>query len=144
MKIFISFVSVLLGFSVAQAAQDSVAVFLRADKVVVLINEQYNGRLQSFMNHLGVGTDLEALSVDQGMKLSCGRRTDAATCTFRFNPSALVKIEDKSIQAQASLADLNLPIVSDFEMSFESSREDKMTLKIQNGVLEVKASKRVL
>lgn len=144
MKFVLSFVSLMLSFSFASAAQDSVAVFLRAEKIVVLINEANNGRLQEWMNHLGLGTDLFAVSADENIRLSCGRRADVASCTFRLIPSASVKLNQKTVIAQASLAELQLPAVGNFEMSFASSREDKMTLKIQDGILQITASKRAL
>ena len=134
----------ILPFSISNAAQDSVAVFHRAEKVVVLINEQNQGRLQAFMDHVGDDTDTLIETPDQSMRLNCGRKYDAASCTFRFLPSAFVKIEEKTLHAHATLAELSLPELEHFEMTFESSREDKMTLRIQHGVLEVVASKRTL
>lgn len=144
MKFVLSFVSMMASFSFASAAQDSVAVFLRAEKIVVLINEAQRGRVHEWMNHLGLGTDLVAVSEDGNIRLSCGRKVDVASCTFRLNPSARVRLDGKTVTAQASLAELQLPAVGNFEMTFESSRADKMVLKIQEGVLTITASKRAL
>jgi hypothetical protein len=143
-SIFAICLFLILPFSISNAAQDSVAVFHRAEKVVVLINEQNQGRLQAFMDHVGDDTDTLIETPDQSIRLNCGRKYDAASCTFSFLPSTFVKIEDKSLQARATLSELSLPELEHFEMSFESSREDKMTLRIQDGVLEIIASKRVL
>lgn len=142
-SILLSFI-VIIGTSIAQAASDSVAVFHRPEKVIVLINEQHQGRLQSFMDHLDVQTDLDIQSLDGSVILSCGRRPDVASCTFTFYPSDLVRVGNKAADVAVPLTEMSLPELGNFEMSFESSREDKMTLQIQEGVLKVQASKRVL
>lgn len=144
MKPVILSLLVLISASFAQAAADSVAVFHRPEKVVVLINEQYQGRLQGFMDHFDVQNDLDVEAIDGSVLVRCGRKVDAASCTLTFYPSKQVRVGNKTLDAAIPLIEMNLPEVENFEMSFESSREDKMTLKIQDGVLKVQASKRVL
>jgi|GEM_PF-2667568 hypothetical protein len=144
MKALIS--SLILLFSVQTfAAADSVAVFHRAEKVVVLINDQgANSRLQQFMNALGADSKVQVESNESGIRVQCSRAADTASCTFAFFPSENVRIAPKNLDASTTLVDLGLKAISaeGFETSFESSREDRFTVKFNEHFIFFAASKR--
>lgn len=125
------------------AAADSVAVFHRPEKVVILINEagEY-GRLHEMMNAFGKKDSFIAQSADESIKIQCGRIIDAASCTFRFLPATGILISEKSLKARTLLTNLGLES-ENFEMIFESSREDKFVLKIIDGNINFFASKKI-
>jgi hypothetical protein len=144
-KIFsVIFLISLLPASALQASYDSVAVFHRPEKVVVLINEQNQGRLQAWMDHVGDEEDMLIEAPDKSIRLSCGRNREAATCTFTFLRSDVVQIGNKNLYVQIPLRDLRLPALENFEMKFESSREDRFVLSIENDMLLIRAQKRIL
>jgi hypothetical protein len=118
--------------SPAFAARDSVAVFLRPEKSVILINERgADSRLQNLFSALGAGTDLLWESEDQSIRLNCGRNQTAATCTIRLLPSANVSIEAKKVSAFAELRGVRA--WKETELTWESSRANVFTVKIFNG-----------
>ena len=130
--------------STAMAALDSVAVFHRPEKVIILINERgQSGRLHDMMNSFGKEDSFSALSADENIKIQCNRIIDAASCTFRFFPSEGIQIKEKTLKARTLLSNLNLES-ENFEMIFESSREDKFVLKVIDGNINFFASKRTL
>jgi hypothetical protein len=136
---------ILLPASALLASYDSVAVFHRSEKVVVLINEQDQGRLQAWMNHVGDEEDMLIEAPDKSIRLNCGRNREAATCTFTFLPSEFVQIgNNKTLYVEIPLEALRLPHLTAFEMKFQSSREDRFVLNIENDKLLVRATKRVL
>ena len=133
--------------SIAMAQSDSVGVFHRPEKVIVLINEgnqQATTRLSDMMDFLGVDSRFEALSSDQNIKITCARAYGAASCTFRFFPGKNSEITTKKLEASATLSDLNLQAEGSFEFYFESSMEDKFLLKIVDGNVAFSASKKIL
>ena len=122
----------------ALAHWDSVAVFLRPTKVIVLINERGSqARLQNFMSLLQAQTDFEYLSDDSSLKISCGRNETAATCTFRFLPGPLNQISSKSIETTIGSDKLNLPADQNFQMLFNNSNGDRFSLEIANGKIHL-------
>ena len=130
--------------STAMAASDSVAVFHRPEKVVILINERgETGRLHDMMNSFNVEDSFVTQNADESIKIQCKRMTDAASCTFRFFPATGIQIQAKTLKGETALTNLNLES-DDFEMSFESSREDKFSLKILDGNIIFSASKKTL
>ena len=132
-----------LGSFSAVAAADSVGVFLRPEKVVVLINERgMDGRLHQFMNQMGAGSELQVLSSDGSLKIECGRKTDAVSCTFRFFPSENTEIGQRFVKSEFAAAELPQALPTSFEMTFESSREDLFVLKAGGGSLSLFAKKR--
>lgn len=143
MKAIFSFALVFQFSILAQAAADSVAFFLNPEKAVVLVKEYGSqGRLQSFMDTFQADTQLVARNQDQSIRISCARSLRETSCTFGFAPGAFTHFGDKSLEAAQSLPDLNLPAAVDFEMSFESSREQRFDVKIEAGVLRLKARQR--
>lgn len=130
----------LLCANLVHAAADSVAVFHRPEKVVVLINENgANSRLQQFMNALSADHRVFWLSRDESVKFDCARNTQKVSCTFRFTPSRNVIIEGKRVLAETDAADLSkMP----FEMSFESSQEDRFQLRMTSEGIQFWAAKR--
>ncbi|UXR65158.1 hypothetical protein EZJ49_02710 [Bdellovibrio bacteriovorus] len=108
------------------AAADSVAVFHRAEKVGVLLNERAAyGRIQQFMDAMGAESRFRWLTADESVKIECAREDVRATCTIRFLPSEVVAIQGRSVKAFVATNDF--PQM--FEMTFESSMEDRFILK---------------
>lgn len=141
-QIAILFLS-LLATSSTFAAADSVGVFHRPEKVVVLINEDYRtSRLSQMMDALGLGESALLLSSDESIKIDCGRNTQAASCTFRFFPSAIVNVGNKNVEALVSATDLKLSQAPDFEMVFESSMADRFVMQVTGGKVYFFANKR--
>lgn len=141
MRSLIVIVLILIGFSIqAQAPADSVGVFHKPDKVIVLLNERgAYGRIQQFMDLIGDEDSLYWLSADESVKLQCARTNLEASCTFRFLPSALVEISGRGVRAFVTAEDLNK---SDFEMTFQSSMEDRLVMKMTAEGLSFWAGKR--
>lgn len=128
------------------AASDSVGVFYTSKKVVVLVNERgEEADLQNLIRRLGAGKDtFQALSQDKTIKLVCGRNTEAATCTFSFFPGENVKIDNRTVEARTTLKDLDLDLVDDITVNYESSMGDKFTLEVVNGDINFYGSKKPL
>ncbi|MBY0412680.1 MAG: hypothetical protein K2Q18_00870, partial [Bdellovibrionales bacterium] len=136
----------LITSAIAAEHTDSVGVFHRPEKVIVLINEGPYGtnRLSSFMDFLNVSDQLKAESLDKKIKLLCGRANGAASCTFTFFPGQDVIISAKKLEAKSTLSELNLKADGNFEFSFESSMSDKFNLKIDGDDITFKANKKQL
>lgn len=134
---------VTLGFAIRVQASDSVAVFHRPQKVVVLINERgASGRIQEMMNVLGVSEFFEIKSPDESVTGGCKRNETVATCTITFLPSEKVLIEPKKMQSTWSYEELKVSPRIDFEIAFESSQGDKFTLIMSKQTVQLSASKR--
>jgi len=120
----------------AFAVNDSVAVFLRPEKSVILINERgADSRLQNLFSALNADTDLLWESEDKSIRLNCGRNETAATCTIRLLPSQRVSIEARRVLASAELRGIQNP--KNAELTWESSRFNRFTVKIFNGRIEL-------
>lgn len=131
---------VLLFSNLAIAAADSVAVFHRPEKVVVLINENgAQSRLQQFMDALSADHRVFWVTRDESIKIDCARNTEKVACNFRFTPSRAVNIQDKSVFAETTAEELNK---STFQMAFESSREDRFLLTMTPEGIQFWAGKR--
>ena len=143
MKIkFIFITMTLLASFPAWSASDSVGVFLRAEKVVVLTKELSHNRLTGFMDAFHAGEKLFMDATTDGFKVVCRRDETKAACTFSFFPSPFVTIGPKRLQAEIPIQSLGTEVPSDFAMTFESSREDRCILELNNGSLKVLATKR--
>lgn len=126
------------------AARDSVAVFHRPEKVVVLVNESgRNSRLQNWFNNFGIQTDIYVTSSDKSININCGRNETAVTCNFRFLPSELNTFGERLVDSETTLADLQLSPQADSEISFESDRQDRFTITIANGRIHFHAEKKI-
>ena len=124
------------------AKWDSVGVFLRTDKVVVLINERGSqSRLQQFMNLVKAQNDFDYLSEDQGLKISCGRSETASTCTFRLLPSSEILIGPRSVETAFECGKLHLNPDDQFHMEFKNSNGDQFALEVTNGRVHLLATK---
>lgn len=140
---------ILLSLTASASAfprNDSVAVFHRPEKVIVQINEGYDGysRLSDMMDFLDVGNRFQATSTDQNIVISCGRNREAASCIFKFLPGNDIKISPKKLSAKANLKDLKLDAEGAFIFHFVSSMEDRFMVKIIDGVIFFEASKKVI
>ena len=142
----------------AAAARDSVGVFYKEDKVVILVNEDLGAsRLQSFFNALEerglllvepqTSDRYVFLSSDQTARIQCARSQAAASCTFRFLPSSMATIANRRIEAFVPAAEIygttsTANTAEDFEMTFESSMADLFNLKLAKDGLHIEARKR--
>ena len=118
----------ILLFSLASfAGSDSVAVFHRPEKVVVLLNEYgEKGRLHSMMDAWGAGKEL--FWQTEEFYLNCARASAGVTCTLRLLPLGSARIEAKD-----SYWEGNGPIAADFAVSFESSRGHGLEFSARSG-----------
>lgn len=140
MKFFVFLTSFLLSVT-ALASLDSVGVFHRPDKVVVLVTDNNpSGRIQEFMTALGTDELFIWKNSDQSISIRCGRSSREASCTFRFFPSESVQIENKSVNAFISAEEL---ASADFSIDFESSMGDRFILKNTAQGLNFEASKKI-
>jgi hypothetical protein len=132
-----------LSSSALGAHWDSVGVFLRPTKVVVLINERgSHARLQQFMNLVHAQTDFDFLSEDSSLKISCGRNESFSTCTFRFLPSPQNQISAKSVETVIDSAKLNLSSDQIFQMQFKNSNGDQFLLEVADGRVHLLGQKK--
>ena len=140
-------------FAQAGTGLDSVGVFYKEDKVVVLINEDRGApRLNSFFEALGARGLLAEpgryifVSKDDGVRIQCARGEITATCTFRFLPSSANLIADRTVESHLSSEELlgTAPVatIEDFEMSFSSSMKDRFLLRLTENGLAVTGSKK--
>lgn len=130
--------------------KDSVGVFHRPDKVIILVTERgLTSRLAQFMNlwnpSLNITQNPEAIiwqSPDQELTIRCFKNYDEHSCTFKLLPtSTFVEIH----VAQATLVDYplsGLGTVQDFEMEFKSSRDDHFRLVSTKDKITLEATKR--
>lgn len=142
-----------VGVSEAVAAKwDSVGVFLRPQKSVILINESRanswpGSKIHQLMDVMNVATDFAFLSQDESIKLSCGRNVNAAICTFRFYPSSGVRILGKEVEAKIALSDLELAGfrtvgVGALNLEFQNSNGDVVMILGDSSHLVITGRKR--
>lgn len=144
----LGFASIIGAQNTALASLDSVGVFHRPEKVVVLVSERgANTRLMNWMNAWSSERSFEILSEDESIRIQCGtNELLTTTCTFRLLPSRFVSIEKgssgKTADFDISLQNINRePLVHEFSMSFESSENHRFQISIENGILKALASK---
>lgn len=128
----------------ALAAWDSVAVFHRQEKVIVLINEDGQkglptSRLQNFIDLFKDTDSIRFLSESTGIRISCGRDLEVSSCTFRFTPGSNTLIEERAVSAHLSLnefSNLRMDIEFEgFEVSFLNSNGDRFRLWVDDQVM---------
>lgn len=127
------------------AQSDSVAIILRAEKVLIQINEAgSSSRLQSLFDVLGAESDFLLLSADKSVKLDCGRDARAATCVIRLLPSPSVNLGEKTLDSFVSWNDLRVvqAPVTEGSWMFESSRGDHLEIQVTTQGLRVFGNKR--
>lgn len=111
----------------AMSQKDSVAVFHRPEKVILLINDRgSNSQLQSLISDLGSSDVFVYESPEQHIQLRCGRNAEAASCTFRFNPGPGVIISPKRVYAQISPTPKLPPLISHY--TWISSQADQVII----------------
>ncbi|HEY1078987.1 MAG TPA: hypothetical protein VGE46_02785 [Bdellovibrio sp.] len=133
----------LLATVFAQASLDSVGVFHRPERVVVLINEDSrSSRLSQMMDSLNLSDRAQLISADGSIKIECGRTGRVASCTFRFLPSDLVVIGKKNVQAKVALENLKMYSEASFVMEFESAMQDRFIMQVSEGSVSFFAHKR--
>ena len=122
----------------AFAAQDSVAVFFKQDKVVVMIKDYPSaGRLQEFLSIVGSQQGFRYQSDDKMMRLECGQNPAEIVCTFGFEPTNGVQFIERGVQAMVPVESL-----APAEFTFVSSRGDSVRLRTGSGGIEVLAQKK--
>ncbi len=122
----------------SSAAQDSVAVFYKQNKVVVMIKDfASSGRLQAFLSVLGHEQGFRYQSEDQMMRLECGQNQAEAVCTFGFEPTSGVQFIARGVHAEVPMGPL-----PEAEFTFVSSRGDQVKLRTGMIGLEVTAQKK--
>lgn len=115
------------------AAADSVAVFHRPEKVVVLLNEHgAKGRLHAMMD--AWGADKELFWQTEEFYVNCARGKNGVTCTLRLLPVGQARIEEKESFWQGVG-----PNTGDFSVSFESSRGHGLEFGSKGGRLSFHA-----
>ena len=120
------------------ASQDSVAVFYKQDKVVVMIKDYpSSGRLQEFITIVGGPQGFRYQSDDKMMRLECGQNSAEAVCTFGFEPTVGVQFIARGVQALVPVESL-----AEAEFVFVSSRGDQVKLRTGTHGLEVIAQKK--
>lgn len=113
------------------SAWDSVAVFVRPEKSVVMIHEpKAGGRLKAFMKLLSNERNLLVTSPDDSIKIDCGLGEAIDSCVFRFLPSEQVQISKKEIRASLPIDSLESLLVS-----FKNSNGDYFELNASHGEL---------
>lgn len=128
--------------SQALAASDSVGVFYREDKTVVLINEHRGApRLQGLIESWGPESSFQFETKEGDVRIRCGTNTVDASCTFRFVPSQRVVFEPRQVKAFIPRHELPLEVLS-YEMAFESSMKDQFYLLISNEGLFIEGKKK--
>lgn len=139
---FIKFViPLVLLFSIqTQAARDSVGVFYSPEKVNILINERgMNQRLHQFMDAMG-WVDNHYWENETGtLKIHCAREDAKGVCVFTLKPSDVVNFKGKS--AEAHFAEPSFS-ASPYEMTFESSMQDKFFIKVEGSEVYIWAGKK--
>lgn len=145
MKLALFALSLLTLMSSAFATNDSVAFFYQPNEVGVLINDRtQTGRLDAFMRHFGAEDYLQGSTQSETIRFECGRGYFGISCVFKFYPAANVQIKDRSMLAQTSAQDMNLPANGAFEMSFASSMKDRFNFAIStDGVIRMEGSKKM-
>lgn len=143
MKLLILLFVHALFLSPLYASQDSVGVFYKPEKVIVLIEEKKVApRLNGFMNALSADNEFRYESYDKNLRIACGRNSEKAVCTFTVLPGALGKISHRKVEAFIPAIEFNFK--NDYEMSFESSMQDRFYLKINSEGLEFTGTKKTL
>ncbi len=146
MKLLALLLSLLLSTQLF-AANDSVGIFHRPEKVAILVNERGEGaRLQMLMDNLNAGKDLHVINEADSIMLTCGRIIDAASCTFSFlkGKGVLIETNPRQLFATADLKELGIESSEKFETIFESSMGDYLHILVADGKIHFTASKKVL
>lgn len=122
------------------ASEQAVAVLYRPDTVLVQVNEKgVPNQLHAFLDWAGVGQSLSFTSREGNLRIQCGRRDDAASCTFRFYPGTNVRLFARGADAELPGFSAGAEALS---LRFTSSNGDSLELVGSGGVLRLKAAKR--
>ncbi len=141
MKFIRLLIPLVLFFSIqTQAARDSVGVFYSTEKVNVLINERgMNQRLHQFMDAMGWAENHYWENEAGTLKIHCAREDAKGVCVFTLKPSEHVVFKGKS--AEAHFVENSFSAVP-YEMTFESSMQDKFLIKVQGSEVYIWAGKK--
>lgn len=135
------FFAIVIGAISSKAfAWDSVAVFYKPEKVLVLVNESgREGRLKSLMKLFGPENEILKVSEDQSFKMDCGKNATAASCTFRFLRAGDVRLFKRGAEGHAKMSGL-ISEEKDYFV-FENSNGDRFWIRVKNDHITFRASK---
>ena len=144
----LSMITALLMGTPAVAAWDSVGVFHRPEKVVVLINERIERgtRLQSWIELFGA-EKVRFTSLAGDIHFECGITDSGSGCTFRFLPGQENVIEGRRVESSVAIADLE-PMgfktieAQNFDISFLNSNGDAFRVWTEAGRVHFAGQKR--
>ncbi len=138
----VSVVFALFISSSAFAANDSLGIFFRPEKTVIMITQNgVQSRLQKWLKYISAKQDAQILSADGSFKMDCIRDVSIAKCQIRLLPSSLVQLNEKKIQVHIPLKDLGLSNAGPIEVPFESSNGDRLDLVVSDGTLHLYGGK---
>lgn len=127
------------------AQQDSVAFFYSKAKVVVVINElNPYGRLASFIETVSKENTYRYQNTEQGLKISCSLTNRGAGCRFIFKPNKHVVLADRTLRAAINPTHILSDDSIGFEMTFNSSMNDKFSLRISQDKSYIMTGSKIL
>lgn len=134
----------------AFAAWDSVAVFHRPEKNIVLINERgtTNLRLQNWLALFGEAGCLEFLSTAGDVKISCANVSEGSGCTFRFLPGTETnRFGARGVDSKIAYTDLqgfgfDAAKAEGFDVSFLNSNGDRFRIWADGAFVNFSGSKK--
>lgn len=143
MKLY-AIAAILLFQSTSYANKDSVGVFYKPEKVIVLVNEKRGApRLNGFMNAVGAGDSFVYETDDKTFRINCGRNIEESTCTFRLlNGSKIGQIQTRRVEAFIPASEIK--VHANYKMYFESSMGDKFLLETTEQGISYTGSKKQL
>ncbi len=133
----------LLASLACDAAHDSVGVFHRPHKVVILVSEGHNARLTSFLaasNYIS-GSPWQTEQGD--FKMSCGMDSFKVGCTISLYSSDRVIIGARDVRFSIPFSELGTSSQSTLAVEFESSQKDQLKLTMESGTFSLWATKKV-
>lgn len=134
---------IMNGLLAANAQWDSVNIFHRPEKVVIVIGENGPGKVAQLMD-LWPLESFRVSTANNDFELTCNRDSQSAGCNMRFFPSTDVTIGNRSVGARILLSELKSDLDRDWAQSFLNSNGDQLQLAVKDGVLTISAAKRKL
>ena len=141
----------LLTVRAPAADWDAVAVFLRPQKAVVLLNERPPLlKLARWIDWLGGGdVRREFVSADGSVRFVCGGPAEERGCTFRIQPGPATALAAKTVTAQIETADLAAAGFApgaagdeQIDVSFLNSNGDRFRIFSESGRVLLSGQKR--
>lgn len=126
---------------------DSVAVFHRPEKVIVLVHEDgvadlQNNRLRRFMSLFGQESSLVIEFKEGDLRIQCAKDDFRARCSFRILPGVRAGIEPKKVVGHWRLKELFEGNDSTFQADFLNSNGDAFAITVSENNLWLIGSKK--